>query len=242
MCTNEFVNNPKTRWPSSKNNRPRVLLDMDDVITSCLRAVVKAYNEANGTQFNPAKCDAWDLTSFFGCDLESVMQIFRTPGFFENLEPKKGAIGALKEMINSTKYDLYIVTATSDDDGSELVEKIKWFKKYLPEFNIKRIISCQEKSIIRGDVIIDDKVENLQECAPYMQCILMDSPTNQDCTEFVRIKRLKELPEILEQMFYNEGNGVKYYEKEIKPSLIQSEETEENKVHYSRKVKERKKK
>lgn len=228
MCTNEFVTNPKTRWPNSKNNRPVVLLDMDDVITSCLRAVVKAYNEVNGTHFSPAKCDAWDLTKLFGCSLEEVMTIFRTPGFFENLPPKKGAIGAIRELIKSTKYDLYIVTATSDDDGSELVEKIAWFKKYLPEFNTKRIISCQEKHLIRGDVLVDDKVENLRLAAPYMSCILMDSPTNQDCTEFIRISRLKELPALLDEMFYNDSDGIKHFEKEIAPAIIEAQNSEEN--------------
>ena len=228
--------NPKQLY--SKNNRVRVLLDMDDVITACLRSVVKEFNEKHGTNFNPANCEAWDLTKTFGCSLESLMEIFRTPGFFENLEPKRGAIGAIRELIKSTKYDLFIITATSDEDGSEYVEKLNWLEKYLPEFNKKRLIACSEKSIIRGDVIIDDKVENLDECAPFMQCVLMDSPTNQDCDKYIRIKRLKELPELLDTMFYNDNGGVKAYEKEIKPAMIE----EQNKVHYSKKIKSVKRK
>ena len=44
MCKD--VKNPEIKPSSlfSKNNRVRVILDSDDVITACLRAVVKEYN------------------------------------------------------------------------------------------------------------------------------------------------------------------------------------------------------
>ena len=247
MCKD--VKNPEIKPSSlfSKNNRVRVILDSDDVITACLRAVVKEYNERHGTNIRPADCDAWDLTKTFNCSLEDLMEIFRTPGFFENLQPTKGAIGALRELINSERYDLYIVTATSDDDGSEYVEKIKWLKKYAKEFNIKRLISCQDKEIIRADVIVDDKVENLDKCAPFMQCILMDSPTNKDCDKYIRISRLKELPALLDEVFYNNDKGIRHFQKEVEPAIIEAQNdpekevkdlAEEVKVHYSRKIKE----
>jgi 5'(3')-deoxyribonucleotidase len=247
MCKDkntEAIVNPKKLY--SKNNRVRVILDFDDVIAAFLRAVIKAYNEQNGTNFKPADMSAWDLTKSLNCTLDDLYSIFRAPGFFENLEPKRGAVGAIRELINSTRYDLYIVTATSDDDGSELQEKLRWLKKYLPEFNRKRIISCQDKEIIRADVIVDDKVENLQKCSPYMFCILMDSPTNKDCNEFVRISRLKELPSLLDEIFYNNDKGIKHFQKEVEPAIIEAQNdpnkevkdiSEEVKIHYSRKVK-----
>lgn len=215
---------PKSKAPwATLGNRPKILLDSDDVITACLRAVIKAYNEQNGTSFRPGDFQTWNLTETLGCSLEDLMKIFRAPGFFENLEPKKGAIGAIRELIKSTKYDLYVITATSDDDGSELVSKIRWFKQYLPEFNVKRIIACQDKEIIRGDVIIDDKVENLDACAPFMHCILMDSPTNRDCDKYIRLDRMKNLPALLDQMFYNDGDGIRTFEKEIAPKILQEQ-------------------
>ena len=107
-------------------------------------------------------------------------------------------------MIKSSKYDLYIITATSDIDGSEFVQKLKWIKRHIPEFNTKRLIACQDKYVIRGDVLVDDKIKNLEECEKYMNCILMDSPPNRECDKYTRIKSLKELPDILNTMFYND--------------------------------------
>lgn len=216
MC--EIKTNAKTPWYSS-GNRPIVLLDMDDVITNCLRSAVKNYNTQYGTSFNYKDCNIYGLEQFFGCERERVLDLFREEGFFENLTPKPGSVGAINKLIRSTLYDLYVVTATSDEDGSELVEKIRWFNNYIPKFNTKRIIACRDKHIIRGDVLVDDKVSNLDACAPYMQCILMDSPTNQDCKDYIRIRSLKSLPPLLETMFYTDG-GIKRFEKEDKKKLI----------------------
>jgi len=211
--------NAKTPWYSG-NNRPIVLLDMDDVITNTLRSAVKNFNEEHGTNFNYKDCNTWNLEDFLGVDTATVLSLFRDEGFFENLEPKRGSIRAINKLIKSTLYDIYIVTATSDDDGSELVEKIRWFKKYIPNFNTKRIISCRDKYIIRGDVLVDDKVDNLDECRPYMQCILMDSPTNKECNTYIRIRSLSSLPDLLERMFYSE-DGIREFEKREQDQLIQ---------------------
>ena len=223
MC--QIKTNAKTPWYSG-NNRPIVLLDMDDVITNCLRSAIKNYNEEYGTNFNWKDCDTWNLSDFLGVDRETVLKLFRDPGFFENLPPIKGSVGAINKLIKSTLYDIYIVTATSDDDGSELVEKIRWFKNYIPNFDTKRIISCKDKYIIRGDVLVDDKVGNLDACNSYMQCILMDSPTNQECDKYIRIRSLKSLPDLLERMFYSE-DGIREFEKKEQKKLVKetNEET-----------------
>lgn len=218
MC--QIKTNAKTPWYSGNKERPIILLDMDDVITNCLSAAIEAYNDKYGTKFKTSQCTSWGLAESLGVDPDDVFKLFRAKKFFEELEPKRGSISAIKKLIKSTKYDVYIITATSSDDGSELVQKLKWFKNYIPEFNPKRVISCDDKYIIRGDVIVDDKVQNLDSCKPYMQCILMDSPTNKDCENYIRIKSLKELPEILEKMFYNEDDGIRTFEKEVSKDLI----------------------
>lgn len=221
MCT--IKTNAKTPWYSGNERRPIVLLDMDDVVTNCLRSAIKSFNDTHGTSYDWRECNTWNLDEFLHVDKEEVLTLFREPGFFEDLSPKRGSISAINDLIKSTKYDIYIITATSDDDGQELVEKIRWFKRYIPKFNTKRIISCKDKYIIRGDVLVDDKIENLELCAPYMQCILMDSPTNKDCDKFIRIKSLKYLPDLLEQMFYNDKEGIKTFEKEIKPTILEEQ-------------------
>lgn len=203
----------------SKNNRPIVLLDMDDVITDCLSGVVKTYNELYNANFKPADCNVWDLSEFFNTSRATVISLFRTDNFFEELEPRQGSVSAIKELVKSTKYDVYIITATSDDEGIELNQKSKWLKKYIPEFNTKRLIACDDKYIIRGDIIVDDKIANLQMCEENMCCILMDSTTNKECKNYIRIKSLQELPQLLDEIFYSPG-GIRTFKKTVLPKLI----------------------
>lgn len=211
------------KWPS-KNKRPIVALDMDDVITACLRSFIKRYNEKHNTNIKPSQINLWSLQDCLGCGLNDVMAIFREPTFFEDLPAKPSTVSTIRNLIKSEKYDIYIITATSDDDGSEFEQKIKWLKTYIPEFNIKRLIACQDKYIIRADVLVDDKIENLDSVAEFgTKCVIQDSPTNKDCDKYIRIHTLKELPAILDSMFFNDGNGVKDFTKHVEPVVIEKQ-------------------
>lgn len=212
-------NNSKMPWYSG-NNRPIVLLDMDDVITDLLSSIIIECNKKFKQDLSVDDCTEWDLEKVYNVDKKNILKIFNAKNFFTKLEPKTHSINIIKKLIKSNKYDVYIITATCDTDGSELAQKIKWLNKYLPEFNTKRIIACSDKYIIRGDVIIDDRIQNLELCEPYMHCILMDSPTNKDCNKYIRIKSLKELPDILEKMFYNNEDGIRSFEKMHNKKLI----------------------
>lgn len=177
-------------------NRPRVLLDMDDVITNFLGYLLKVYNNQTGKDVKIEEFRSWDLTTVVGPE---VFDIFKEEGFFSKLPQKNDSISVLKQLIESTRYDVYIITACTT--VHELAEKIDWMNKMLPTFNPKRIIMCTEKEIINGSLIVDDKLDNLDRCAPFMHTIVYDMPHNQEC-EHRRIKKLQELPEILEELFY----------------------------------------
>lgn len=186
----------ENKW-SSGGNRPRILFDMDDVVTNFLNHLVKIYNDRKGTKVKISDIKGWNLGDALGQD---AYDIFKEDGFFLQLKSKKKSTSTLKSLIESEKYDIYIVTACTRPE--EFLEKVFWFREVLPSFNTDRIISTKEKYLIRGDVIVDDKVANLDTCAPYMECILYDMPSNRNETRYKRIKNLEELIPILEEMFY----------------------------------------
>lgn len=181
----------------SGNNRPVVLIDFDDVIVDCLEGVITEWNKLNGTSFTKEDVDRWDID---GCLGKGAHQLFFKKGFFENLKEKNGSIAVIQELIESTMYDLYIVTACQS--VQEIEEKIKWLQKHIPNFNINRFIACKEKHMVRGDILIDDRAANLDECRKYMDCILYDMPHNRTTKKYVRIYKLSEVMEILNEFFY----------------------------------------
>lgn len=188
------INLPK--W-NPLNNRPIVSFDCDNVANTFNKYLVKVYNEETGLNVKASELKEWDLSKYLG---ELGMSLFKEKGFFEKIPPNKSSIKTLKELINSKKYDIYIITACGSTQ--ELEEKFNWFDKFLPEFNKNRIISYREKEIIHADVLVDDNLENLHKCAPYMRCVTFDMPHNRDCDLYPRIKDLTEIIPMLEEWFY----------------------------------------
>lgn len=187
------------KW-DPRNNRPRILFDMDDVINDFLGTLIEDYNKANSASVERSDITDWDLTKCKCLNAAEAMKLFKKKGFFLSIPPKASSVVAINTMIESTKYDIYIVTACGSVE--EYKEKQEWLKKYIPAFNLNRLIMCSEKNIIRGDVLVDDKPQNLIECSPYMRCMLYDMPTNKSCKGFKRVSSLMEVLAILERMFY----------------------------------------
>jgi 5'(3')-deoxyribonucleotidase len=75
-------------------------------------------------------------------------------GFFLDLEPLEGAIEGMKTL--QTKYKVYILTRPSIKNTHCYTEKADWIKKYLGEEMLERMILCPDKSLVKGDFLIDD--------------------------------------------------------------------------------------
>ena len=76
-------------------------------------------------------------------------------GFFLNLEPIDGAIDAM--CILADKYDVWILTRPSVNNVMCYSEKAQWIKNHLGfDMQVKTII-CTDKSLLKGDLLIDDQ-------------------------------------------------------------------------------------
>lgn len=79
-------------------------------------------------------------------------------GFYANLVPITGAIESVHKLINSEKFDPYILTAPSTRNPFSYTEKRVWIEKYFGiEFTEKLIIS-PNKGLLKGDILIDDLI------------------------------------------------------------------------------------
>jgi 5'(3')-deoxyribonucleotidase len=113
-----------------------VYIDMDDVLCDYTTAFNNAIEETPGIAFPQSQY-----------------------GFYANLAPITGAIESVQKLINSEKFDPYILTAPSTRNPFSYTEKRVWIEKYLGvEFTEKLIIS-PNKGLLKGDILIDDLVE-----------------------------------------------------------------------------------
>jgi len=75
-------------------------------------------------------------------------------GFFLELEPLPGSIEAFLKL--SVIHDVWILTAPSIYNPMSYSEKNYWVRKHLGSEYLKKLIMCPNKSLLKGDYLIDD--------------------------------------------------------------------------------------
>lgn len=75
-------------------------------------------------------------------------------GFFFDLEPLENSIESVKKLLS--KYDVWFLTRPSIKNTNCYTEKAEWIKKYFGEDLLEKLIICPNKSLVKGDYLIDD--------------------------------------------------------------------------------------
>lgn len=119
----------------------RVYVDMDGVLCDFELAVIKGKHRAvNSTE-------------------EKYPQ--SRQGFFTVLDPIPGAIAAVNEL--KEKFDVWILTRPSFPNVHCYTEKAIWVRMHLGYEMQKKLILCGDKSLVKGDYLIDDKTTDGQD-------------------------------------------------------------------------------
>lgn len=98
-----------------------------------------------------------DFTRAYQSDLQTNPSILFPQsqyGFFTKLEPLPGAIKAVKELAELN--DVWILTRPSILNPLCYTEKRVWVEKHLGLEWCHKLIICPEKSLLLGDILIDD--------------------------------------------------------------------------------------
>jgi len=77
-------------------------------------------------------------------------------GFFSSLPEVSGGIAAVKALIDSEKYDPYILSAPSLKNPLSYTEKRLWIEDKFGYDFVDRLILCAHKGLLKGDILIDD--------------------------------------------------------------------------------------
>ena len=77
-------------------------------------------------------------------------------GFYRALKPISGAVEAMTILLQAKGVDAYILTAPSLYNPLSYTEKRLWVEDHLGFEWVKRLIISPDKSLLRGDVLIDD--------------------------------------------------------------------------------------
>lgn len=170
----------------------RILLDMDDTICSLVPKWVYYYNKKYGTHYKIEDIKAWELPG----DWRLWEEILKEESFYRDLpwtHPNNPeSIRRLAEL----GHDVGI--ATSAVSGEAAKGKYMWCHTHLVIPGIirgmDRVWIGRDKSWLKGDMLVDDNVDNLNKFPGVGVC--MDQPWNQDW-EGPRIDNLDQLPFVI---------------------------------------------
>jgi 5'-nucleotidase len=79
---------------------------------------------------------------------------------FKDPPPIEGAVEAFNELCLDEGYDVYILSTAPWNIPNSWTHKRLWVSKYLGDKAYKRLILCNHKNLLRGDILIDDRTAN----------------------------------------------------------------------------------
>ncbi|XP_034881954.1 5'(3')-deoxyribonucleotidase, cytosolic type isoform X1 [Mirounga leonina] len=187
---------------AARRARPvRVLVDMDGVLADFEAGLLRGFRrrfpgephvaleERRGflarEQYRALRPDlaiCWrkKLGQEHGIFQDKVASVYEAPGFFLDLEPIPGALEAMQEMNNMQDTEVFICSSPLLKYEHCVGEKYRWVENHLgPQF-VERIILTRDKTVVLGDLLIDDKdTIRGQEETPSWEHILFTCCHNQ---------------------------------------------------------------
>lgn len=160
----------------------RILVDMDGVIADWGRAYgesLEAYGDEARSIPRHADQRTFNLNEGRTPREKSIIAaVMVEQGFYQRLEPIPGAMRALKNAVKSG-HDVRIVTSPWVANPTCASDKLNWIVSHYGSQWGERVVITNDKTIVRGDVLIDDKPEITGSMEPEWEHILFDQPYNQ---------------------------------------------------------------
>ena len=133
----------------------RLLVDMDGVLGDVYAQFMKYEKEEFGKNAQTIE----NLRGKIELDaFKNARKYIHEGGFFRTLPVIEGSVDAVKQL--NQQYDLLIVSSATEFPKS-LEEKHDWLEEHFPFISYKQMVFCGTKTMINGDIMIDDHFKNL---------------------------------------------------------------------------------
>lgn len=136
-----------------------VLVDIDNVILDTERAILNVYNKRYDENVKFEDINTWN---FFGDRVKKdFFEILNRGWFWETVQPIQPMCNYVKELLGRPDlFKVKLVTATKPTNPAldDKLERTIDFTNIVP----KNIIICNDKSLIHGDIMIDDYAESIK--------------------------------------------------------------------------------
>ncbi len=118
--------------------------------------------------------------------LDKIQKICDGKNFVKNLPPISGGIEAVRELLDAG-HDVRFCSSHFREYKNCITEKYQWIEKHFGKEAVDRIIMTRDKTLVRGDLLIDDKPKISGLATPTWEHILYDRPHNRQITDKRRL-------------------------------------------------------
>lgn len=133
---------------------------MDDVLADTGAKILRLFNERNNLNLSPDFFEDKDFYAYVRQDhFRSYRDALYEPGFFSDLAVFPDAVDVVRAL--HAKYEIFIVSAAVEFPNS-LTEKYHWLAFHFPFITWHQMVFCGDKSIVHGDIMIDDHARNFE--------------------------------------------------------------------------------
>jgi 5'-nucleotidase len=187
-----MVKRPAAVASRSRRSRLRIAIDMDEVMADSLSRHLQLYNDEFGTALCKQDLQGPLHLAVPEAHRRRIDEIALSDGFFWDLDVMPGCQDVIREL--TKRYDVFIVTAAMEFPNSFL-PKHAWLQEHFPFLDIRNVVYCGDKSIVDADIMIDDRIRNLEQFEGVK--ILFSAPHNLNEKRFLRMNSWAEVRELL---------------------------------------------
>ena len=161
----------------------RILIDMDDVIADAVERFLQWYERDYGVRYTKDDLKGTKLYMIVPEEhRKTVKEYPHRDDFFKDLPVIENSREIVEELHN--RFEVYIASAAMEFPYS-LPHKNNWLDEHFPFIHWKRRIFCGDKSVLKGDILIDDHDFNLSVFDG--RAIMFSSPHNLNDTKYQRM-------------------------------------------------------
>lgn len=136
-----------------------IAVDVDDVCIELVRRWIDLYNQDTGDNLRIEHVTDWDISKFSKIEPKSdVYKYLSDPALYDDVGLVTGALWGV-DMLRKMNNKVIFVTAASPNT---IASKYKALRKYGFLKSAEDLIMAQDKSIIKADLLLDDKYENVK--------------------------------------------------------------------------------
>jgi 5'-nucleotidase len=167
----------------------RILVDLDDTIADWSARYDWGLDTSPGAENIPRSAELTGFDLFADrtpAEKRIILAVMAEWGFYADLVPIDGAIEALHEMAHDG-FEVFIVTSPWPANPTCASDKLRWVEKHLGFDWSKRTIITADKTVVRGDVLFDDKGNITGIDTPTWRQVLVTQPHNRSVSTLPRL-------------------------------------------------------